>query len=144
MVKKMKCTICGCTDEKTCPGGCSWHTTKPPVCSKCVLKTLDTGTFYWVWDDLIEIKVPNCDSRKEAQETLGMFLGSPVKTFHPYHYGGRQRKLTCLWGEFNFPERKVDACPGKTNSTGNVGRGGDYRRAVTPEEFANAFFEVNQ
>ncbi len=68
---------------------------------------------------------------------LSRYLGKPAFTFHPWHYEGRQRKLTCLWGDFNPPGRK-------TFSTGNIGRGGDYRRAITPAGFARAFFEVNQ
>jgi hypothetical protein len=36
----MKCTGCGCTDEKPCEGGCSWVSTDPPVCSSCAGKQL--------------------------------------------------------------------------------------------------------
>lgn len=28
------CKVCGCTNEKGCPGGCSWI--KPGLCSSCV------------------------------------------------------------------------------------------------------------
>jgi len=31
----MKCKFCGCTDEKSCVGGCSWI--EDNVCSNCVL-----------------------------------------------------------------------------------------------------------
>lgn len=75
---------------------------------------------------------------------LSRYLGKPVFTFHPWHYEGRQRKLTCLWGDFNHPERKIFNRPGKPISTGNIGRGGDYRRAITPGGFARAFFEANR
>lgn len=30
------CAGCGCTNERACPGGCSWVSLKPPVCSACV------------------------------------------------------------------------------------------------------------
>lgn len=30
-----KCIRCGCSDERACPGGCSWITKSPPVCSRC-------------------------------------------------------------------------------------------------------------
>lgn len=33
----MRCIGCGCTDDRACPGGCSWFKTKPPICSACVL-----------------------------------------------------------------------------------------------------------
>jgi hypothetical protein len=28
------CRECGCTDERACPGGCSW--VEPDLCSACV------------------------------------------------------------------------------------------------------------
>ncbi len=75
---------------------------------------------------------------------LSRYLGKPVFTFHPWHYSGNSRKLTCLWGVFNSPGRKVFHHLGKLLSTGIIGRQGDYRRAVTPEGFAKAFFEANK
>ena len=30
----MRCYGCGCTDDRACPGGCSW--VKPRVCSACL------------------------------------------------------------------------------------------------------------
>ena len=30
-----KCIRCGCSDERACPGGCSWITKSPPICSRC-------------------------------------------------------------------------------------------------------------
>lgn len=75
---------------------------------------------------------------------LSRYLGKSISTFHPWHYSGRQRKLTCLWGIFNHPGRQVFRRPDKTISTGNIGKGGDYRRAITPEGFARAFFEANR
>ena len=29
-----RCRICGCTDDRACPGGCSWAA--PGLCSSCV------------------------------------------------------------------------------------------------------------
>ncbi len=75
---------------------------------------------------------------------LSSYLGKPVTTFHPWWFGGYRRKLTHLWGKFNVPKRKVFTCPGTLKSSGQIGRGGDYRRAVTPAEFARAFFKANQ
>lgn len=31
------CVECGCTEAKACPGGCSWASLDPPVCSQCAL-----------------------------------------------------------------------------------------------------------
>lgn len=33
----MRCIGCGCTDDRACPGGCSWFKKDPPICSACVL-----------------------------------------------------------------------------------------------------------
>lgn len=30
-----RCIACGCTDDRACPGGCSWVSRKPPKCSAC-------------------------------------------------------------------------------------------------------------
>lgn len=37
------CSGCGCTNEQACPGGCSWVSTNPPVCSACVEGTFADG-----------------------------------------------------------------------------------------------------
>lgn len=29
------CRVCGCTDERACPGGCVWA--EPNLCSRCAL-----------------------------------------------------------------------------------------------------------
>lgn len=31
----LACTVCGCTDDRACPGGCSWISHNPPLCSAC-------------------------------------------------------------------------------------------------------------
>jgi hypothetical protein len=44
MIKKKKkhkrigvCRVCGCTDDRACPGGCFW--VEPDLCSSCMDKT---------------------------------------------------------------------------------------------------------
>jgi len=32
----MRCRVCGCTTDRACPGGCSWVSTNPPICSACL------------------------------------------------------------------------------------------------------------
>jgi hypothetical protein len=36
LVMALICCGCGCTNEQACPGGCSWVSLKPPLCSACV------------------------------------------------------------------------------------------------------------
>lgn len=31
-----KCVVCGCSESRACPEGCSWAFHEPPVCSSCV------------------------------------------------------------------------------------------------------------
>jgi hypothetical protein len=40
---KLKCRSCGCTDDRACPGGCSWVSLNPPICSACVDEALPAG-----------------------------------------------------------------------------------------------------
>ena len=30
------CSVCGCTDEDACPGGCVWANASATLCSQCV------------------------------------------------------------------------------------------------------------
>lgn len=39
----LKCRGCGCTTDRACPGGCSWVSTNPPICSACVDDDLPSG-----------------------------------------------------------------------------------------------------
>lgn len=32
----MRCIGCGCTNNRACPGGCSWVEHFPPKCSACI------------------------------------------------------------------------------------------------------------
>lgn len=56
-----KCRMCGCTDGDACkPRGCSWVTSRPPVCSAC---------FVWLL---------NLRSEAIVQRVLGLFeMGVP-------------------------------------------------------------------
>jgi hypothetical protein len=98
---------------------------------------------------------------------LRRFLGHPVLIFNPYDYGDPYQKKTCLWGYFNIP--KKEPCKeyskdfihtigpnGKINKKfdslltkeihpeyyGKLNR--QERRAITPQGFAKAFYEVNK
>ena len=39
----MRCIACGCTQERACPGGCSWVSVRPPKCSACFDEDGDPG-----------------------------------------------------------------------------------------------------
>jgi hypothetical protein len=97
------------------------------------------------------------------------YMGKPQLTFHPYQYGDGWTKKTDIWGKFNIPKAKYtwEICP-KLNLYIRPGRkkpsmacfhksakdfipqlknieiktDSDFR-AITPPEFAKAFFEVN-
>ena len=53
----MKCKYCGCTDEKSCVGGCAWF--KKNVCSNCIYKlnTLETLTGRYLDDPNTKLAV---------------------------------------------------------------------------------------
>lgn len=75
---------------------------------------------------------------------LNTYLGAPRMTFQPNEYGDPYTKRTCLWGEFNTPQRTpVPAVEG--SKMHRLGPSPDRAalRAVTPEGFARAFYEAN-
>ncbi len=43
-----------------------------------------------------------------ASGMLRKFLGNPVMTYEPWHFGSPWTKRTALWGKFNPPQRKYD------------------------------------
>ena len=92
---------------------------------------------------------------------LRRLLGYPVLTFHPYDYGDRSQKKTCLWGYFNIPKKdpivltKDEKIKFSVNSAPLHNLPDDYRlpdktekrtaqRAITPPGFAKAFFNANR
>ena len=98
---------------------------------------------------------------------LRQFLGKPAFTFDPWEFGDGYQKRTALWGHFNDPIKHpvpmTDEAKAKTNShLHTLGVKFDYlkskdihpeafgkfdrqtRRSITPQGFAQAFFEVNR
>ncbi|MGD9209602.1 MAG: hypothetical protein PVI90_02450 [Desulfobacteraceae bacterium] len=88
---------------------------------------------------------------------LSRFLGSPVYTFHPWQFGDAYTKFTALWGEFNRPVKKYDRVEAilsekelnmcrenrKPQDCGSAEQKA-FKRGITPDGFAKAFFEVNR
>jgi hypothetical protein len=70
---------------------------------------------------------------------LSQYIGKPRLIFQPYQYGAAYSKRTCLWGVFTLP-KPSPVTP--THSLINKVRN-PSTRAVTPPEFARAFFEAN-
>lgn len=79
-------------------------------------------------------------------------LGKPKLIFNPYDYGDPYRKRTCLYGNFNLPEkspvepiglRKDQPDEWYSKVGGKSEKTKEYRSA-TPAGFARAFFEANQ
>jgi hypothetical protein len=74
---------------------------------------------------------------------LKYFLGKPVYQFHPYDFNDDYSKLTHLWGWFNPPEKLILLSPHKKKSICRIARDKNIR-AITPPNFAKAFFIANQ
>jgi hypothetical protein len=81
---------------------------------------------------------------------LYKYLGKPRMYFNPSDYGDPYTKKTCLWGDFNKPEKNpvepvrvcrqgswIQKLDGKSEKTKSL-------RSITPAGFANAFFKANQ
>jgi len=100
---------------------------------------------------------------------LPQFLGKPAFTFDPWEFGDGYQKRTALWGHFNEPKKnpipmtKEAKAKAKTNShIHTLGVKFDYlkskdihpeafgkfdrqtRRSITPQGFAQAFYEANK
>lgn len=94
---------------------------------------------------------------------LKRWLGAPALRFNPCDYGDPWTKKTCLWGEFNMPEkhpvqvnyRHPEGSPSKIHflkerptlrqagvTLENLDRA--TLRAITPPGFARAFYEANK
>ncbi|MBI1261293.1 MAG: DNA cytosine methyltransferase [Rhizobiales bacterium] len=86
------------------------------------------------------------------------WLGQSVFTFNPYEYAGwvndpdeSYTKRTCLWGDFNEPEKKPLLAPDGKSIHGSkmwskYGGSSDRTkemRSMTPRGFAHAFFAAN-
>jgi hypothetical protein len=86
---------------------------------------------------------------------LRQFLGNPAYSFQPWQFGDRHFKFTDIWGYFKQPTKKRGAKPPKKwnyNKWGNPKKPSTYAhlplsradiRAITPPQFARAFFRAN-
>jgi site-specific DNA-cytosine methylase len=83
------------------------------------------------------------------------YIGKPKHIFNPCDYGDPYTKKTCLWGEFNIPiknpvEPKFITINGKRMSEihyKSFAMKPNERakvRSMTPQGFANAFYEANK
>ncbi len=50
---KRSCKVCGCTEERACPGGCCWI--GPRLCSACSPASHPSG-FWWQDGDALDTK----------------------------------------------------------------------------------------
>ena len=81
---------------------------------------------------------------------LKKWLGEPRLRFDPFEYGDPYKKKTCIWGNFNIPKKNVvepvrESAQGSwIQKMGGTTKDREHRRSITPEGFAQAFFEANQ
>lgn len=102
---------------------------------------------------IILLKAPKFWVLENPVGRLPRWLGRPRFIFQPHEFGGwlnpigdEYTKRTCLWGNFNIPEKR--AVPNRLGSIVHMMSGSDGpgqgKRNLFPEGFARAFFEVNQ
>lgn len=68
------CVGCGCTDDRACPGGCSWASLDPPLCSTCA----DGGFEYPVEEILPAIACAHQPLFTSATEGYCVRCGMPM------------------------------------------------------------------
>ena len=99
---------------------------------------------------IITVTKPEWWALENPVGRLYRYLGKPKLIFNPCDYGDPYTKKTCLWGNFNIPEKNsvepVNVCSqgswiqklgGKSERTKTL-------RSITPSGFAKAFFEANR
>lgn len=76
---------------------------------------------------------------------LTSYLGKPRWTFQPWEFGDPWPKRTCLWGNFNIPEKGPIVTPDPTKGPWYLPPSPDRAklRSVTPNGFVEAFFRAN-
>ncbi len=86
------------------------------------------------------------------------FLGAPSMVFDPSEFGDKHNKKTALWGKFNHPKKimtkqKFTSLAVKNDAFRKIPeeyirdpfmRKDAVQRSITPEKFAQAFFEANR
>ena len=89
---------------------------------------------------------------------LRRFLGTSAYTFQPYDFGDKYKKHTALWVYFNEPIKnpinlnQKELSLARTNSQklpslgghDKYNKGSSWKRSITPQGFARAFFERNR
>jgi len=79
---------------------------------------------------------------ENPRNKLRRYLGSPKVIFKQWWFGDGQDKPTCLWGDFTPPfysvGKRIKLSTFKTKK-----QNADKSDAITPERFAQAFFEAN-
>ena len=79
---------------------------------------------------------------------LRKWIGEPTMSFNPCDYGDPYKKRTLLWGNFNTnlnknPVEPIIPSPLHQNLGGKSEKTKELR-SMTPQGFANAFFQANQ
>lgn len=81
--------------------------------------------------------------------SLSTYWRKPDHTFHPWHYGEPEQKLTCCWtgNGFVMPPKLVTVKPDNVHQSvwlaPPTADRGDIR-SITPEAFAQAVFDANE
>lgn len=76
---------------------------------------------------------------------LSKYWGKPIFYYQPFEYGDPYTKKTCLWGEFNIPQKYiVEPTEGSKMWKLPPSENRAELRSVCSPGFAKAFFEANQ
>lgn len=103
-----------------------------------------------IWECRYENKL-NFWALENPKGYLRQFLGIPRLTFNPCDYGDPYTKATDIWGYFKLPpknpikltEEQKERCA-INNRILPKGKTQRERRAITPQGFAQAFYEANK
>ncbi len=113
-----------------------------------------------IWECQYDLEIPYAKKTplkfwtlENPSGLLRFFLGKPAFEYSPYEFGDDYKKKTCLWGNFNIPEKSpIECTKPKFDRLKTKEIHGDYygqltrqeRRSICSPGFAQAFFEVNR
>ena len=91
---------------------------------------------------IISVQKPQWWALENPRNKLRRYLGPAHLEFYQWEYGDAGHKPTCLWGNF-VPPPKTPNARTKPSTYRTQYANAQPKDAITPPNFARAFFEVN-
>jgi hypothetical protein len=91
---------------------------------------------------VIAVQRPRWWALENPRNKLRRYLGPARLEFYQWEYGDAGHKPTCIWGDFTPPMKRAKART-KTSTYRTRQENASPEDAITPPNFARAFYEAN-